>query len=435
MASGVQAAVAKRRAPGYRARARHQHARMMQQRARAQQVSAWIAQFGKPGQGRLARDELSQLLFHLYPEAGPPEPQVLDDLIISATEVRTYSIHLKGNPHGTVSHDMIMPLVSGYSMYRFASVAFDRRAEGGRIALRDLPALMREANSGIPCEAREIDFVMDCCSSSVGPGMLLDSRSILSRQDVLAPLQVMAMRVADTQSTGPTDVVGGEDALGGNEQNEPANGEGDLVQDAVLAQEDLKLTDIEEEEEEAAAAEWDDVQPHLTRWRLRQQRALRIQAHFRRMTAVKFLHRCRNAAIILQSAARRRAAWKAVGQRRAAALRIGRMAKGRRSRQQAQRRRDAATTIGRVAKGRVTRKLMHRIASTSLKNVHSMVPYRMVASRSRTFSDLFKSSRTFGSAKAEQGQCRKIKRANTAPIHGFEDDCAEVSTSRACAIS
>jgi len=393
---------------------------MMQQRARAAQVTAWIAQFGKPGYGRLEREELSRLLHHLHPDAGPPEEHVLDMLIIQATEVRTFSIHLKGNPYGTVGHDMIMPLVSGYSMYRFASVAFDRRAEGGLIALRDLPALMREANDGIPCEAREIDFVMDCCSSSIAPGIMLDSSSVLSRHDVLPPLQVMAMKMTDTQSTGPTDVVE-MDPMGSGEQNWPPNVHSETE---AMHEEDLKLTDIEEEAE--GFGQWDDVTPHITRWRLRQQRALHIQAHFRKMTAVRFLTRCRTAAICLQSAARRRAAWKAVRQRRAAAMRIGRMAKGRRAKKMAQRRRDAATTIGRVAKGRVTRKLMVRIASTSLQQVHSMVPYRMVASRSRTFTDLF--------AKNKAPPQRRIQRANTAPVAGREKQSHD-GTSRACIIS
>jgi len=437
---------AKKRAPGYRARARHQKARMLQQREKAAQVSAWIKRFGKPGFGRLQREELSQLLLHLYPEAGPPDPSVLDLLIIQATEVRTFSIHLKGDPNGAVGHNMLMPLVSAYSMYLFASVAFDRRAVDGVVALRDLPALMRDANQGMPCVEREIDFVMDCCSSSVAPGMAFDQASVLARDDVLPTLQVMAMKISSGDSTGPTagDEGGGQgmDPIGefgefgaqfGDENHDGSNHDGSTDGSTGRHDDEMKLTDIEEEE--AVAREWDDFAPHLARFRNRQVRAERIQASIRKMSAVRFLSRCKAAATTVQSAARRKWARREVQRRRQAAYRIGQVAKGARSRRLARRRRDAAITIGRVAKGRVTRTLLNKMADGA-RSASSMVPYRMVVSRSRTIGDFFGAK---SKALATPAPARaSLSRANTAPVHGREHadrSRHESSGSRACIVS
>ena len=54
-----------------------------------------------------------------------------------------------------------MAVVSGYTMYLLASAAFDRRQCEGVVALRDLPALMKEANAGHNCEHEDVDFVVD----------------------------------------------------------------------------------------------------------------------------------------------------------------------------------------------------------------------------------------------------------------------------------
>lgn len=105
-----------RKLPGNRMRARLQQARMMQQRAQAQQVAMWMTQFDVNGSGKLERDELAALLLHLHPEAGWPDSRALDLLITQATELNTYSLQLKGNPNGAVGRDMLMPVVSGYAM-------------------------------------------------------------------------------------------------------------------------------------------------------------------------------------------------------------------------------------------------------------------------------------------------------------------------------
>ena len=73
-----------------------------------------------------------------------------------------------------------MAVVSGYTMYLLASAAFDRRQCEGVVALRDLPALMKEANAGHNCEHEDVDFVVDCCSSSVN-----GSVSALSKEELM----------------------------------------------------------------------------------------------------------------------------------------------------------------------------------------------------------------------------------------------------------
>ncbi len=162
----------------------------------------------------------------------------------------------------------------------------------------------------------------------------------------------------------------------------------------------------------------------------------------RRLTAVRFLLRCRLAAIQLQSAARQRAAWRELRRRRAAALRIGRMAKGVMPRRQAQRRREAATLIGRVARGRVTRTMMRHVHSMvtavpSLPRMGSMA--RFGTRRSRTFGDLFgtRSSTAAAATGSPPAQHRRVARANTMPVrsergHGHDKG---KDASRACVIS
>ena len=74
----------------------------------------------------------------------------------------------------------LMAVVSGYTMYLLASAAFDRRQCEGVVALRDLPSLMKEANSGQDCQATDVDFVVDCCASSLNGSVSALSREELS---------------------------------------------------------------------------------------------------------------------------------------------------------------------------------------------------------------------------------------------------------------
>ena len=68
-------------------------------------------------------------------------------------------------------------------------------ASTGVVALRDMPALLREANEGSSLEAREVDFVLDVAQSSITG--VLDDQSTVAREDVLRALQGVAMRFAD----------------------------------------------------------------------------------------------------------------------------------------------------------------------------------------------------------------------------------------------
>lgn len=182
----------RRKAPTNKMRARLQQARAAQARAQADQVAKWISEFDANGTGKLERHELASLLQHLHPEAGQPRTEALDLLITRATELKTYTMNIHGDPNGAVGSDMLHAVVSGYSMYLLAHTAFDKHESNGIVALRDLPGLMREANNGINCEASDVEFVMDCCSSSRGGG--LDSASHVSRDELLPA--VAAWRIA-----------------------------------------------------------------------------------------------------------------------------------------------------------------------------------------------------------------------------------------------
>ena len=172
-----------RRAQTNRVRARLHAGRMQQVRLQQEQIVRWLQQFDLNQSGKLERDELGALLMHLHPESGWPDSRALDLLITQATELRTYSLQLKGDPNGAVGRDMLMPVVSGYAMYLLAAAAFEKRACEGVVALSDLPALMREANAGIECKGADVDFVVDCASSSRGGH--LDSASTISREDLI----------------------------------------------------------------------------------------------------------------------------------------------------------------------------------------------------------------------------------------------------------
>ena len=186
-----------------------------------------------------------------------------------------------------------------------------------------------------------------------------------------------------------------------------------------------------------------DIEVHLSRFHLRQGRALRIQTALRRFTAVRFLARCRLAAIKVQSAARRKFAWQRMRKRRKAAAIISRMAKGVKPRRQAQLRRNAATVIGRVARGRVTRMMILRMQSM-VRAVPSLPRMGSMAS--------FGSMKSLGSMKSfreRRGSLtvpltgsvkhRLVARSNTVPVRGergnglARDKAKEVS--RACVIS
>jgi hypothetical protein len=132
----------RRKAPSNKTRQARHLQRLAQQRAQTEQVAEWIRRFDTNRSGKLERDELAVLLRHLHPEAGEPDPRALDLLITQATEIKTYSMQLKGNPHGAVGANCLNAVVRGYGMFLLASAAFDRLSCEGVVALRDLPGLV-----------------------------------------------------------------------------------------------------------------------------------------------------------------------------------------------------------------------------------------------------------------------------------------------------
>ena len=178
---------------GKSSRIRHQRllqAREIKRREQQEQVSRWLDQFDINHSGRLERDELSALLRHLHPECGQPDARALDLLLMLATEIKTYSLHIKGNPNGSVGADMLMPIVSGYATYLLASDVFENGALGSVVRLCDLPGLMRDANKGVDCDKSDVDFVFDCAASSIGG--LIDSESTVSREELQSMIPTFA---------------------------------------------------------------------------------------------------------------------------------------------------------------------------------------------------------------------------------------------------
>lgn len=208
---------------------------------RQQQVQAaeWLRVFDRNNSGRLERDELSELLTSLHPEVGVPTKEALDLLLTQATEIRTYSMHVKGDPNGSVGSNELMAVVSGYAMYILASAAFDRRQCEGVVALRDLPALMKEANAGHARQQADVDFVVDCCNSSLNGSI---SGTTLSREDLLPAFAAWTKAYSEV-----TSVHGGGD--------DDSNGLDDG--------EEVEPLDEGEEEEGEASDQVDDVSGKL----------------------------------------------------------------------------------------------------------------------------------------------------------------------------
>ena len=95
----------RKRAPGIKhnaTRVRVQQARQAHARQQQLQIGEWMRQFDVSQSGRLERSELSMLLAFLHPEVGHPSKEALDLLLTQATEIRTYSMHLHGDPNGSV---------------------------------------------------------------------------------------------------------------------------------------------------------------------------------------------------------------------------------------------------------------------------------------------------------------------------------------------
>ena len=420
------------RIPGRKARNRRRHRKMEQHRQQMALVTQWINQYGQAGSGRLERHELARLLEHLHPDAGPPNAAALDKIISQATEVRAHSFYLRGDPEASIRHEMVMRVVSGYSMYLLASVAIERRTGlQGVIALRELPALMREATEGTALDAREIDFVLDIAQGSV-VGML-DIESTLDREHVLIALQGMAMRFASEAQRQFQEDQARLDRI--NQMQRPASTPSFTTPSTPSGGDEHEGLYLEEYNEEGDLIEGGgggagggggefDLETHLHGWRNR--RALRIQAYARRVVAVGYFRKARAAAIIIQSAARSRTARALMMKRRAAAALITRMGKGRLPKKLAQRRRDAATLITKIAKGKVTRKLMVGLAQGVAKTVsNAMASRKKPVARARTFGDF-----------TPRASPARVARSNTVPV-GLADfkDKANSSRSRMCIIS
>ena len=115
------------------------------QESRRLLVVGWFEQFDLTSSGKLDRAELLMLLTHLNPHA-PPDDKALDLLITQATELKTRSLHLRGDPMGSVAFNDTLAVVEAYTAYQMASAAFDACGGSGVLQLSDLPDLLRRAH-------------------------------------------------------------------------------------------------------------------------------------------------------------------------------------------------------------------------------------------------------------------------------------------------
>ena len=164
--------------------------RVARQRQHDARVNSWMAQFDVNQSGRLERPELAALLTHIHPQKEPPQERILDMLITQATEVRTYSMHLPGDPSGAVPFDKIMKVVNAFTAYTLASAAFDSIGAKGVLSLAELPSLISKANLSDDASAMsesEVGMLLGSAAghTATGIGGELSDGGSVCREDVL----------------------------------------------------------------------------------------------------------------------------------------------------------------------------------------------------------------------------------------------------------
>lgn len=273
------------------------------------QIDAWLKRFDVNRSGALERDEVQQLLTHLHPE-HPPDQAALDLLIEKATEIKTYSMLLKGDKNGAVYPEKILKVVSVYAAYVIASVAFDRLDSGtGVLQLKDLPNLMAEARATAnddhsDVNKSEISFLIGRCSTRDGDVVSIpDDESIaasieggtLKRDDLLQTLARLQDGQLQTSHLQRGDDDDGDDDAGLDDVVE----EGAPAGASSSRGEDARVNPVAEAARAALAASGpQEAQEHLA--------AIRVQSAVRgRLT--RRLQAARHAAAVrLQAAVRGR---------------------------------------------------------------------------------------------------------------------------------
>ena len=169
---------------------RQRYKRQQRQKQQAYQIQAWLKRFDLNRSGALEREELAALLTHLHPEK-PPDSKALDLLIEKATEVRTYSMNMRGDRNGRVYPEKLFKVVGTYAAYVLADSAFARLDHGtGVMLLKDLPALVSEARAaadGASTRDDEVSFVLGSVANTthgdVGPDFADDVSIAASLED------------------------------------------------------------------------------------------------------------------------------------------------------------------------------------------------------------------------------------------------------------
>ena len=112
----------------YKERYRKQQVQL-QKKEEAARVDGWFAAFSMddPSLG-LSRESLRALLTHLHPQR-PPEDHALDDLIVTATEIKTSQIYFTGGKNGRVAHSKTLEVVRVYAESLKAPVVREEASE------------------------------------------------------------------------------------------------------------------------------------------------------------------------------------------------------------------------------------------------------------------------------------------------------------------
>ena len=164
------------------------HQRRLEQEAKQLTLlESWFEKFDSNGDKQLDREELQALLTHLYP-GSPPDEGALDFLVKKATEIRSASMHLTGNPNGLVPWAAAVKTVARYGAYLKEKGKLDALLreldvdESGGLDKGELGTFLRRLSPDLTVTDDDVEFMLEQCD--------VDNDGAISRDEVIGMVQV-----------------------------------------------------------------------------------------------------------------------------------------------------------------------------------------------------------------------------------------------------
>eukprot|EP00327_Prymnesium_parvum_P007506 CAMPEP_0182816602 /NCGR_PEP_ID=MMETSP0006_2-20121128/11023_1 /TAXON_ID=97485 /ORGANISM="Prymnesium parvum, Strain Texoma1" /LENGTH=465 /DNA_ID=CAMNT_0024942901 /DNA_START=266 /DNA_END=1663 /DNA_ORIENTATION=+ len=151
------------------------------------EVESWFRDFDWNRSNKLEKDELMALLKHLNPR-HEPTPEAIDYLITKATEISTYSMHLKGDANSGVDRGNIRMVLKQYRAHireqEYIDAIFRKhdRDNRGKLNRKELLSLLNDAVPGSSADDEDVDFILAKCD--------LNKDRMIDRDELLPTLVV-----------------------------------------------------------------------------------------------------------------------------------------------------------------------------------------------------------------------------------------------------